>query len=151
MKKETVVLAYSGGLDTSVLLKKFVLEGYDVVALTADLGESDATAGVDAAAALDAVRAKALTLGATDARVVDERQTFIDDYAQHALRANALYQGVYPLSAALSRPLIGKLDGAGVERLQVFPPLSRPDFCGDGRGPAAVLRREYARINGTRD
>ncbi|MGZ3574564.1 MAG: argininosuccinate synthase [Vulcanimicrobiaceae bacterium] len=109
MKKGTVVLAYSGGLDTSVLLKKFVLEGYDVIALTADLGESDGTAGAGASAALDAVKAKALALGAKDALLIDAKATFIDDFAQKALHANALYQGVYPLSAALSRPLIAQL------------------------------------------
>ncbi len=109
MNDKTIVLAYSGGLDTSVLLKRFMLEGYDVIALTADLGESDAIAGGGAAAALHAVKAKALVLGARDAILVDAKERFIDDFAQKALHANALYQGVYPLSAALSRPLIAHL------------------------------------------
>jgi argininosuccinate synthase len=104
-----VVLAYSGGLDTSVLLKKLILEGDEVVALTADLGESDAAAGAGAQAALEAVRAKAVALGAYDAVVVDARERFVREYAFAALRANALYQDVYPLSAALSRPLIAQL------------------------------------------
>ena len=104
-----VVLAYSGGLDTSVLLKKMILEGHEVIALTADLGESDGQAGQGAKAALDAVKAKALALGAYDAVLVDARERLIADYAYPALRANAKYQGVYPLSAALSRPLIGAL------------------------------------------
>ncbi len=104
-----IVLAYSGGLDTSVLLKKLVLEGNEVVAMTADLGESDAVAGQGAAAALDAVRAKALALGAYDAVLVDARERFVREYAFKALAANALYQDVYPLSAALSRPLIAAL------------------------------------------
>jgi len=106
---KTVVLAYSGGLDTSVLLKRFLLDGYDVIALTADLGESDAIAGSGAGAALHAVTAKALALGAREAVLVDAKDRFIDDFAQKALHANALYQGVYPLSAALSRPLIAHL------------------------------------------
>ena len=107
--KQTIVLAYSGGLDTSVLLKRFLLEGHDVIALTADLGESDAIAGGGAAAALHAVKAKALALGARDAVLVDAKERFIEDFAFKALQANALYQGVYPLSAALSRPLIAHL------------------------------------------
>lgn len=103
-----IVLAYSGGLDTSVLLKKLILEGNEVIALTADLGESDATTG-DTSAELERIRQKALALGAVDAVVIDARERFLDEYAYRALRANARYQGVYPLSAALSRPLIGAL------------------------------------------
>jgi argininosuccinate synthase len=105
----TIVLAYSGGLDTSVLLKKYVLEGHRVIAMTLDLGESDGTAGDGASAALDEVKAKALALGAYDAMLIDAKERFVDEYALHALRANALYEGVYPLSAALSRPLIAAL------------------------------------------
>src|SRR5579884_542945 len=109
VNKKTIVLAYSGGLDTSVLLKRFILEGHDVIALTADLGESDAVAGGGAARALQAVKEKALALGAREAVLVDAKQRFIDDFAFKALHANALYQGVYPLSAALARPLISHL------------------------------------------
>ncbi len=105
----TIVLAYSGGLDTSVLLKKYVVAGHRVVALTLDLGESDASAGEGAASALEAVRVKALALGAHDALLVDAKERFIAGYAYPALHANALYEGVYPLSAALSRPLIAAL------------------------------------------
>ncbi len=103
-----IVLAYSGGLDTSVLLKKLVLEGNDVIAMTADLGESDATTG-DVAAELGRIREKAFALGAIDAVLIDARERFLKDFAYSALRANAKYQGIYPLSAALSRPLIGAL------------------------------------------
>jgi argininosuccinate synthase len=104
-----IVLAYSGGLDTSVLLKKLNLEGHEVVAMTVDLGESDTIAGAGAARVLEAVRAKALALGACDAVLIDAKERFISKYALVALHANALYQGVYPLSAALSRPLIADL------------------------------------------
>jgi argininosuccinate synthase len=104
-----VVLAYSGGLDTSVLLKRLVLEGHEVVAMTADLGESDTAAGAGAQAALEAVRSKAIALGANAAVVIDARERFVDEFAFAALRANALYQDTYPLSAALSRPLIAQL------------------------------------------
>ncbi|HXF35383.1 MAG TPA: argininosuccinate synthase [Candidatus Acidoferrales bacterium] len=102
----SIVLAYSGGLDTSVLLKKYINAGHRVIAMTLDLGESDMVAGAGADAALEGVRKKALALGAADAVLVDARERFIEDYAFKALRANALYEGVYPLSAALSRPLI---------------------------------------------
>jgi argininosuccinate synthase len=105
----TIVLAYSGGLDTSVLLKKYVTDGHRVIALTLDLGESDGTAGAGASAALDEVKAKALALGAYDAVLADAKERFIEEMALPALRANALYEGVYPLSAALSRPLISAL------------------------------------------
>jgi argininosuccinate synthase len=104
-----IVLAYSGGLDTSVLLKQFVDQGHQVVAMTANLGESDMVSGEGSQDALDAVRQKALKLGAVDAVLIDARERFIRDYAYPALAANALYQGVYPLSAALSRPLIADL------------------------------------------
>ena len=104
-----IVLAYSGGLDTSVLLKKLILAGNEVIAMTADLGESDGVAGEGAAAELEKVKAKAIALGAYDAVVIDARERFVANYVQPALAANALYEGVYPLSAALSRPLIGAL------------------------------------------
>ena len=105
----TIVLAYSGGLDTSVLLKKFIVAGHDVIALTLDLGESDMEAGSNAQAALEATRKKALTLGAKEAVLYDAKERFIEEYALKALGANAMYEGVYPLSAALSRPLIAAL------------------------------------------
>ena len=105
----TIVLAYSGGLDTSVLLKQYVVAGHKVIAMTLDLGESDGTAGTGASAALDEVKAKALALGAHDALLVDVKERFIEEMAFPALRANAMYEGVYPLSAALSRPLISAL------------------------------------------
>ncbi len=104
-----IVLAYSGGLDTSVLLKQFIEAGHQVVAMTLNLGESDMVAGEGAMDALEAVRQKALNLGAVEAVLVDARERFITDYAYKALAANALYQGVYPESAALSRPLIADL------------------------------------------
>jgi argininosuccinate synthase len=104
-----IVLAYSGGLDTSVLLKQFIDQGHQVVAMTLNLGESDMVAGEGSQDALDAVRQKALKLGALDAVLIDARERFIQDYAYKALAANALYEGVYPLSAALSRPLIADL------------------------------------------
>jgi argininosuccinate synthase len=104
-----IVLAYSGGLDTSVLLKQYIDAGHQVIAMTLNLGESDMVAGEGSQNALEAVRLKALKLGALDAVLIDARERFIEQYAYKALAANALYEGVYPLSAALSRPLIADL------------------------------------------
>ncbi len=105
----TIVLAYSGGLDTSVLLKRLLLEGNEVIALTADLGESDAATGDAAALAIEAISAKARSLGARDAVAVDVRERFFREYVLPAFAANVRYEGCYPLSAALSRPLIAAL------------------------------------------
>ena len=99
--KEKVVLAYSGGLDTSVAIK-WIQEnyGYDVVALTIDLGsEPD----------LPAIRQRALDVGAVDAKVVDGRDLFLQYFAFPALQAGAMYEKVYPLATAIGRPLIAKL------------------------------------------
>lgn len=105
----TIVLAYSGGLDTSVLLKRLLLEGNDVIALTADLGESDGATGEGAVDAIAAISQKARALGAREAVALDVRQRFYDEYVLPAFAANVRYEGCYPLSAALSRPLIAAL------------------------------------------
>ncbi|HMF04588.1 MAG TPA: argininosuccinate synthase [Acidimicrobiia bacterium] len=95
-----VVLAYSGGLDTSVAVKWISEEwGAEVVALAVDVGQ-----GVDDD--WDTIRARALAAGAVEAIIVDARAEFADDFVLPALRANALYEGKYPLVSALSRPVI---------------------------------------------
>jgi len=97
-----VLLLYSGGLDTSVMLKWIQDEyGAEVVALTVNLGQP----GED----YEVVRGKALDLGAVDCRVIDAREEFARDFLVPAIRANALYGGGYPLFTALGRPLIAKL------------------------------------------
>lgn len=100
MSKNTIVLAYSGGLDTSVAIKWLQDHyHYDVIAVTADLGESkDYTA----------IQQKALDVGAKKSLVFDLKKEFADVYLSKALKANSLYEGVYPLISALSRPLIAK-------------------------------------------
>mgnify|MGYP006100826467 CR=1 FL=1 len=101
LMSEKIILAYSGGLDTSVAIK-WIQEnyGYEVVTLTADLGNvSD----------LPAIKQRALDVGAISARVADVRSEFVKDFVFPALRANAMYQGVYPLATALGRPLIARL------------------------------------------
>ncbi|MDP6510002.1 MAG: argininosuccinate synthase [Dehalococcoidia bacterium] len=97
---ERVVLAYSGGLDTSVAIRWLKEKyGYDVVTLTIDLGGKD-VAGV---------REKALEVGAVKAEVVDAGELFARSYVFPALKAGAVYQGQYPLATALGRPLIASL------------------------------------------
>jgi argininosuccinate synthase len=99
MKK--VVLAYSGGLDTSVAVA-WLREQYDaeVVTLTVDLGGGSMREGVDR---------RAMSAGAARAYIVDARERFVTDFLWPHLQANALYQGVYPLATALARPLIAQL------------------------------------------
>jgi argininosuccinate synthase len=100
-----VILLYSGGLDTSVMLR-WIQENYgaEIVTLTIDVGQP----GED----YDAITAKAKQLGAVETVVVDAREQFAEEYVLRAIRANALYGGGYPLFTALSRPLIAEL---GVE------------------------------------
>jgi argininosuccinate synthase len=98
---ERVVLAYSGGLDTSVCIGWIAAEtGAEVIAVAADVGQG----GED----MDVVRARALACGAVEAIVVDAKNEFADDYCLPALKANALYMDRYPLVSALSRPVINK-------------------------------------------
>src|SRR6187549_2640671 len=97
-----VLLLYSGGLDTSVMLK-WIQERYDaeIVTLTVNLGQPDED--------WDVVVGKARDLGAKDAILVDAREEFARDYVLPAIRANALYGGGYPLFTALGRPLIARI------------------------------------------
>ena len=97
---DTIVLAYSGGLDTSVAIR-WLQERYEsgVATLTMNLGGK-----VD----LEAARQRAMQIGATRADVIDVREEFIREYVWPALQAGALYEGVYPLATALGRPLITK-------------------------------------------
>jgi argininosuccinate synthase len=101
MARDKVILAYSGGLDTSVMVpwigEKY---GMDVVAFTVDLGQ-----GED----IERIRQKALKTGAVDAIALDARNLFVDHFVWPALMAGALYEGKYPLATALGRPLIAKL------------------------------------------
>jgi argininosuccinate synthase len=96
---QRVVLAYSGGLDTSVAIGWIAEQtGAEVIALAVDVGQG----GED----LETIKARALACGAAEAVVVDARAEFASDYCMPALRANALYMDKYPLVSALSRPLI---------------------------------------------
>ncbi|MFI6579751.1 argininosuccinate synthase [Embleya sp. NPDC050493] len=98
---ERVVLAYSGGLDTSVCIQWIAEEtGAEVIAVAVDVGQN----GED----LDIIRKRALACGAVEAEVADAREEFADGYCLPAIRANALYMDRYPLVSSLSRPVIVK-------------------------------------------
>ena len=97
--RKKIVLAYSGGLDTSVAVP-WLRENYDadVITCTIDLGMVD----------LEAIRQRAFAVGASDAVTVDGRETLVDEFLWPALRAGAIYEGQYPLATALGRPLIAR-------------------------------------------
>lgn len=97
MKK--VMLAYSGGLDTSVILKWLINKGYEVMAFVADVGQADD---------FEAVREKALAIGASKVIIEDLKKEFVTDYIFKAVKANAVYEDRYLLGTALARPLIAK-------------------------------------------
>ncbi|MGJ5673616.1 MAG: argininosuccinate synthase [Nostochopsis sp.] len=101
-RAKKVVLAYSGGVDTSVCIPYLKHEWgvEEVIALAADLGQGDE---------LEPVREKALKSGASESLVADVKETFVKDYAFPAIQANALYENLYPLATALARPLIAKV------------------------------------------
>lgn len=97
--KEKVVLAYSGGLDTSVILKWLIEKGYDVIAFVADVGQDED---------FEECRRKAEQLGASKVIISDLKREFITGYVFKAIMANAIYEDRYLLGTALARPLIAK-------------------------------------------
>jgi len=99
MKKEKVILAYSGGLDTSIILKWLVNKGFEVICFIGDVGQSDD---------FDLVKEKAIKLGASKVHIKDLQEEFIVDYIFPALQGNALYEGRYLLGTSLARPVLAK-------------------------------------------
>ncbi|MBC8512119.1 MAG: argininosuccinate synthase, partial [Dehalococcoidia bacterium] len=99
MSKKKVVLAYSGGLDTSVILKWLVNEGYDVVCFVGDVGQKDD---------FETIEKKALKSGASKVYIEDLKEEFVIDFIFPALRGNARYEGRYLLGTSLARPLLAK-------------------------------------------
>ncbi len=95
--KEKVVLAYSGGLDTSVILKWLIEKDYEVIAFVADVGQADD---------FEECRKKALLLGASKVIIADLKKEFVENYVFKAIMGNAVYEGRYLLGTALARPLI---------------------------------------------
>ncbi|HYM20681.1 MAG TPA: argininosuccinate synthase [Candidatus Kapabacteria bacterium] len=100
MKDQKIALAFSGGLDTSVIMR-WLQENFnaEIVTVTGNLGQEKELVGV---------REKAFELGATAAYFDDLTEEFVNDYVWHALKAGALYEGIYPLGTALGRPLLAK-------------------------------------------
>ena len=96
---EKVVLAYSGGLDTSVILKWLMEKGYEVIAYIADVGQRED---------FEKARVKALEIGASKVYVEDLRKEFVSNYIYPAFRANAIYESRYLLGTAIARPIIAK-------------------------------------------
>src|SRR5687768_5991411 len=100
MSGKKVVLAYSGGLDTSVAVRWMIDEhGAEVVAVAADVGQRED---------FTVIESRAEAAGAAEFRVLDLRHTFADEYCAPALAANALYESRYPLVSSLSRPCISR-------------------------------------------
>ena len=111
-----VVLAYSGGLDTSVAVAWLKEQyGVEVITLTVDLGGGSMREGVER---------RAMKAGASKAYVVDARETFIQQYAWRALQSGAVYQGAYPLATALARPLLAQLLVPAPSEIIAFHPVS---------------------------
>ncbi len=111
-KKEKIVLAYSGGLDTSVILKWLINKGHEVIAYVGDVGQDDD---------YDEVKRKALEIGASKVYIEDLKEVFVTDFIFPAIQANALYESRYLLGTALARPIIAKrqieiaaLENAGI-------------------------------------
>ena len=113
-----IILAYSGGLDTSVILK-WLQETYDcpVVTYAADLGQGDE---------IDGINEKALNTGAEEAIVEDLREEFVHDFVWPALRANAIYESTYLLGTSLARPLIARGQVETAKRLGLMPCATAP-------------------------
>ena len=99
MDSKKVVLAYSGGLDTSVILKWLANKGFEVIAYVANVGQEED---------FEQIKKKALDTGATRVYIEDLREEFVIDYIFPAFKANAIYEGRYLLGTALARPVIAK-------------------------------------------
>jgi len=164
---EKVVLAYSGGLDTSVILRWLVERGHEVIAFVADVGQSDD---------FEKVREKAVKTGASTVYVEDLKEEFVTDFIFPAFKANAIYEGRYLLGTALARPLIAKhqiavaareqapivshgATGKGNDqvrfeltyyalnpKIKVFSPWKTPEFLAEFQGRSDLLA--YAATHG---
>ena len=99
MSKGKIVLAYSGGLDTSVILKWFIEEGYEVIAYIADVGQEED---------FKAAEEKALKVGASKVYVEDLKKEFVEEYIFRAVKSQAIYEGRYLLGTSVARPIIAK-------------------------------------------
>jgi len=162
-----IVLAYSGGLDTSVILKWLVDKGHEVIAFIGDVGQAED---------FEAVKKKALATGASSAVVADLKEELVVDYVFAAVKANAVYEGRYLLGTSLARPLIAKAQVAAAQAagakivahgatgkgndqvrfelgyaaldpsLRVFSPWKDPEFLAEFKGRPDLLH--YAETHG---
>ncbi|MCD8562584.1 MAG: argininosuccinate synthase [Alphaproteobacteria bacterium] len=107
MAKKKIVLAYSGGLDTSVILKWLLEEGYEVIAYIANVGQDED---------FEAAREKALKIGASKVYIEDLREEFVTDYIFPAFKSQAVYEGRYLLGTSIARPIIAKYHIAIAEK-----------------------------------
>ncbi len=167
MQKEKIVLAYSGGLDTSIILKWLIEQNFEVIAYIADVGQDED---------LDGAREKALAIGASKVYVEDLKHEFVTGYIFPAIQANAVYESRYLLGSALSRPVIAKrqIEIASVENakyvshgatgkgndqvrfelayyaldpsIKVFAPWKQQQFLDEFKGRPDMLR--YAKKHG---
>lgn len=99
MENKKVILAYSGGLDTSVILKWLIEKNYEVICYVADVGQDDD---------FKKVKEKALLIGASKVYIEDLKKEFVEEYIFQALKANTIYEGKYLLGTSLARPIIAK-------------------------------------------
>jgi len=99
MQKEKIILAYSGGLDTSVILKWLSNKGFDVIAYVANVGQNED---------FNAIEKKAYSTGASKVYIEDLRHELVTDYVFPAMKANTIYEGTYMLGTSLARPIIAK-------------------------------------------
>lgn len=99
-EKPKVVLAYSGGLDTSVILKWLIEKGYSVIAFCANVGQFEED--------FSAIQTKAVSCGALKCIVTDLRKEFVEDYVWENVKANGMYEGRYLLGTSIARPCIAK-------------------------------------------
>jgi argininosuccinate synthase len=162
-----IVLAYSGGLDTSIILRWLIEKGHEVIACIVDVGQDDDLAGA---------REKALAIGAARVYIEDVKEEFVTDFIFPALKANAIYEGRYLLGTALARPLIAKRQvevaaregsqhvahgatGKGndqvrfelayfalMPKVKVISPWKDPEFLAEFKGRSDMIR--YAREHG---
>ncbi|MCF7822688.1 MAG: argininosuccinate synthase [Candidatus Marinimicrobia bacterium] len=167
MSKKKVVLAYSGGLDTSVILKWLVLKGYEVICFVGNVGQTED---------FDAIEKKAYATGASKVYTEDLRKEFVVKYIFPALQGNALYEGRYLLGTSLARPILSKTQieiaakegativshgstGKGNDQvrfelgyyalnpdIQVFAPWKDPEFMSEFKGRSDMI--EFAQKHG---
>jgi argininosuccinate synthase len=137
MQKEKIILAYSGGLDTSVILKWLSNKGFDVIAYVANVGQNED---------FDAVEKKAYATGASKVYIEDLRHELVTDYVFPAMKANTIYEGTYMLGTSLARPIIAKKQieiakKEGTVYVAMEPPARATTRCGSSSATTCTCPR----------